>query len=318
MLTYIFLIAGFFALIKGADLLIVGGSSLARRFGISSLVIGLTIIAFGTSAPELLVNVFASLSGSTEIAIGNVIGSNIANVLLALGLTAAFFPLVIQKSTVWKEIPFAFLASGLLVVMGSDALIDKSATSVISTIDGIVFLSFFIIFIYYSFGVVKSSFLAEQDIKPELYSLHHSIFKVFAGISGLMLGGKIVVDSAEIIAKSWGVTDAVIGLTVVAIGTSLPEIVTSVVAAYRKQADIAVGNIVGSSIFNVFLVLGISSVIKPLPFTSGLLTDGLIALFAMFLLFAFMFIGERHVLNRWQGISFVVLYVFYITSLFIL
>lgn len=317
MLTYILLIAGFFALIKGADLLIAGGSSLARRFGVSSLVIGLTIIAFGTSAPELLVNVFASLSGNTEIAIGNVVGSNIANVLLALGLTAAFFPLVIQKSTVWKEIPFAFLASGLLVIVGSDTLIDKAAISAISAIDGIVFLSFFIIFIYYSFGAIKSSFLAEQDIKPELYSLPHSIFKVVAGISGLMLGGKIVVDSAEIIARSWGVTDAVIGLTVVAIGTSLPEIVTSVVAAYRKQADIAVGNIVGSSIFNVFFVLGISSIVKPLPFTSGLFVDGLIALFAMFLLFIFMFIGERHVLNRWQGISFVALYVFYISSLFI-
>ncbi len=309
--TYLLLALGFIFLIKGADFLVDGASSIAKRFGISSLVIGLTIVAFGTSAPELVVNIFASLQGNVDIAIGNIIGSNIANILLILGASAVIFPLAVKKGTTWKEIPLSLLAVVVLALLVNDQFIDGSLPSGLTRIDGFVLLSFFIIFLYYTFGISKVSGDENQtDVKER--SLSMSICMIIAGFFGLTLGGKWIVDSAVTIASNLGISQAVIGLTVVAIGTSLPELATSAIAAYRKNTDIAVGNIVGSNIFNVFWILGISAVINPLPFSPLLMRDVMVVIGATLLLFIFMFVGKKHVLERWQGALFVVAYFAYI------
>ena len=314
MITYVLFFVGFVALIKGADFLVDGASSLAARFGVSALVIGLTIVAFGTSAPELMVNLLASYNGNTDIAIGNILGSNIANILLILGVSAIIYPLAVGKGTVWKEIPFALLAVIAVGFMANDVLLDGATNSAITRIDGLLLLSFFIIFLYYIFGIAKQSGGSDTE-EPVQYSYGKSFLFVFLGLIGLGIGGKWIVDGAVTFATSLGVSEALIGLTIVAIGTSLPELATSAVAAYRKNVDIAVGNIVGSNIFNVFWILGVSAVIAPLPFAPALQTDMLMTLFATILLFLALFVGKRHMIERWQGAAFVLLYVVYIVYL---
>ena len=315
--TSILFFVGFAALIKGAGLLVDGASSLARRLGVSALVIGLTIVAFGTSAPELIVNIFASIQGNTDIAIGNILGSNIANILLILGISAAIYPLAVKKGTVWKEIPLAFLAVIVLAFMANDVLIDRGASSALTRIDGLILLSFFIIFLYYVFGISKAEPSDTVEIKPRARSLLRSYLMIGGGLVGLVVGGKWIVDGATVIATSFGMSEALIGLTVVAVGTSLPELATSAVAAYKKDVDIAVGNIVGSNIFNIFWILGVSAIIHPLSFSQALMGDVLMTVVATFLLFATMFIGKRHILERWQGVSFIALYVAYIVYIVI-
>src|SRR3989344_1146085 len=314
MLPYIFMVAGFGLLIKGADFLVDGASSIAKKFGISALVIGLTIVAFGTSAPELIVNIFASIQGNTDIAIGNILGSNIANILLILGISAMIFPLAVGKGTVWKEIPLGLLAIIVVAIMANDKLIDGGAFSGLTRIDGFILISFFIVFLYYTFGISKTE---GAEVPKESNSIHtYSFFRsgvmVVVGLTGLTLGGKWIVDSAVIIAEQIGLSQAVIGLTIVAIGTSLPELATSAIAAYKKNTDIAVGNIVGSNIFNIFWILGISAIINPLPFPSILMRDVIMTIIATLLLFVILFIGKRHVIERWQGASFVVIYIIYL------
>lgn len=315
MSVYILFFVGFALLIKGADLLVDGASSVANRMGVSALVVGLTIVAFGTSAPELVVNILASIQGNTDIAIGNIAGSNIVNILLILGIASVIYPLAVQRGTVWKEIPFALLAIVVVTVMASDAFIDGSASSVLSRIDGLVLISFFVIFLYYIFGVAKES--ANQSVSEEVkrYTWTKSTLMVVGGIAGLVLGGKWIVDGAVSFASSLGVSEALIGLTIVAIGTSLPELATSAVAAYRKNVDIAVGNVVGSNIFNVFWILGVSAVIQPLPLSPVFTTDLLVTIFATVLLFLALFVGRRHILERWQGVVMIGLYIVYILYL---
>ncbi|MFA4819138.1 MAG: calcium/sodium antiporter [Patescibacteria group bacterium] len=339
-LTSILFVVGFAALIKGADWLVDGASALARRLGVSALVIGLTIVAFGTSTPELIVNILASIKGNTDIAIGNILGSNIFNILFILGISAVIYPLAVKKGTVWKEIPFAFLAVIVLAFMANDALIDNSSFSALTRIDGLILISFFIIFLYYVFGISKAepadavdhvrSNPAElganvqvhrtsngAETMPHTHSLSRSCLMIGSGLVGLVIGGKWIVDGAVVIATGLGVSEALIGLTVVAMGTSLPELATSAVAAYKKDVDIAVGNIVGSNIFNIFWILGVSAIIRPLPFSPILASDIFMTVLATSLLFAVMFIGKRHILERWQGICFIALYVGYVASLII-
>jgi cation:H+ antiporter len=293
--------------------LVVGASALAGRLGISALVIGLTIVAFGTSAPELVVNLLASLSGNTDLAIGNVVGSNIANILLILGLSATVYPLAVKSTTLWKEIPFALLAVVMLFLLANDAMIDGEAASVLTRIDGLVLIGFFIIFLYYIIGLAKSGSSEVEDV-PDM-SISKASFYTVLGIAGLVIGGKWIVDGAIAIASSLGVSETLIGLTVVAIGTSLPEMATSVVAAYKKNVDIAIGNVVGSNIFNVFWILGISSFINPLPFSPALNFDLTVTIGVTLVLFLTLFIGRRHQIERWQGVTFVVIYVMYIIFL---
>jgi cation:H+ antiporter len=315
MLTYILFIAGFFLLIKGASLLVDGSASIAKKLKISSIVIGLTIVAFGTSAPEFIVNIFASINGNTDIAIGNILGSNIANVLLILGVASIIYPLSTQKNTVWKEIPMSLLAALILGVLVNDIRIDNGVFSGLTRIDGIVLLSFFIIFLYYSFGIAKTS--NEKSSTDEIKDLSYlkSFLYILLGLVGLILGGKWIVDGAVKIATIFNISQSLIGLTVVAIGTSLPELATSAIAAYKKQPDIAIGNVVGSNIFNIFWILGFSSIIKPLPFSPSSDIDIIMTIFTSLLLFIIMFIGKKHVIQKWQGVLMILLYIIYLILL---
>ena len=315
MLLYILLVIGFILLIKGANFLVDGASSIGKRLNISELVIGLTVVAFGTSTPELFVNIFASIKGNTDIAIGNVLGSNIANIFLILGISALIFPLAVGKGTVWKEIPLSLLAALLLGAMASDRLIDKSDTSALTRIDGLVFLAFFIIFMYYSFGIAKRIDGIDSHLPQKQHGLLKSLLLIVGGLVGLVVGGNLIVSGAVHIASSLGVSQSLIGLTIVAVGTSLPELATSAVAAYKRNVEIAVGNVIGSNIFNIFFVLGLSSIIKPLPFHPSSNVDIGTVILASLLLFLWMFTGKRRSIDRWEGIIFLVLYVGYITFL---
>jgi cation:H+ antiporter len=314
MLTYILFVVGFYILIKGADLLVDGSSSIARKLNISNIVIGLTIVAFGTSAPEFIVNIFASAKGNTEIAIGNILGSNIANILLILGIASIIYPISAKKNTVLKEIPFSLLAALLVAITANDVLIDGNPASVITRIDGLVFIGFFIIFLYYTISITKSdSDINETPIKE--LSTAKSTAYILIGLTGLVLGGKWIVDGAVTIAESLNISQSLIGLTVVAVGTSLPELATSAVAAYKKQSDIAIGNVVGSNIFNVFWILGASAIIRPLPFNMDSNVDIFVNILASVILFFAMYVGKKHVLERWQGVLLVLFYVGYIAFL---
>lgn len=315
MLTIILLIVGFLLLIKGADFLVEGASSIGRRLRISDLVIGLTVVAFGTSSPELFVNLIASIKGQAGIAIGNIVGSNIANILLILGVSSIIFPLTVGKGTVWKEIPLSLLAALLLGVLANDQLIDKLGFSQLTRIDGLVFLSFFIIFMYYSISIAGEIQGMSEHVPSKEHGLTRSILSIAGGLVALLLGGKWIVDGAVYIASALGVRQSLVGLTIVAVGTSLPELATSAVAAHKRNVEIAVGNVVGSCIFNVFFVLGISSVIKPIPFDTKNDVDLAVMVLANLLLFAYMFTGKKRLLDRWEGSMFVVLYAGYIAFL---
>ncbi|MBU0707334.1 calcium/sodium antiporter [Patescibacteria group bacterium] len=314
MLVYLLFIIGFVILLKGADWLVEGASSVAKRFGISGIVIGLTIVSFGTSAPELLVNVIASIQGNNELAIGNILGSNLSNIFLILGIAAIIYPLKLTSNTTWKEIPLSLLAVVVFSLMVNDRLVDGNDFSVLGRIDGFVLLAFFVIFIYYTFGIGKVQ--GEKQDHHKEYPSWKAVLMMLGGMIGLALGGKWVVDGAMAIAEKFGMSEAFIGLTIVAIGTSLPELATSVVAAMKKKVDIAVGNVVGSNIFNILWILGLSAVIKPLYFSVSLNFDIMMVTFSTFLLFLFMFVGKKRILERWQGISFVAIYVLYIAFLF--
>jgi cation:H+ antiporter len=310
------LIVGFLLLIKGADYLVTGSVSLAKKYRISNLVIGLTIVGFGTSAPELAVNLTSAFSGSTDLAIGNIIGSNIANVFLILGICAIIYPLTVKRNTVWKEIPLSLLAAVITAVLANDIFFDTqvgSTFNVISRIDGLVLLSFFIIFMYYIFGIAK-----ESDANEEIERVHLPKYKIglyiAGGLAALVLGGKWIVGSAVFIASALGISESIIGLTIVAVGTSLPELAASAVAAYRKHSDIAVGNIVGSNIFNIFWILGLSAVISPLPLQHDAFIDLEFLVFSSLLLFVFLFIGEKEKIERRQGVLFLLIYAFYIST----
>lgn len=314
-LAILILLFGFVILIKGADWLVDGASIVAKKLKISDLVIGLTVVAFGTSAPELVVSVFSSIGGNSDIAVANVVGSNIANIFLILGLSAIIFPLVVTKGTVWKEIPLSLLAISLVGIMASDFLIDGLPFSALTRIDGLILLSFFVIFMYYTFGLSQDNFDQNEISEKSNKNLLVAFSMIVGGLIGLVVGGKLVVDNAVMIAQSLGVSASLIGLTIVAVGTSLPELVTSIVAVYKKNCDIAVGNAVGSNIFNVFLVLGLSAFINPLTIAENGLIDIAMGILASLLLFIFMFVGKKRILQRWQGSLFVIMYVIYIVYL---
>ena len=327
LLDIIFIIFGLAILVLGAEGLVRGASSLAAKFRISPLVIGLTVVSFGTSAPELTVNIVSALQGSPDLAVANVVGSNIVNILLILGVCAIIVPLTVKSSTVWKEIPLALLGVVLIGIMANDRLFDGVPFTALTRTDGIALLALMAIFMYYIFGMAKSdrekaaeakidtSLNEDEDTKIKQYGVLLSIGLTIGGLAALVFGGRLLVTGAIDIAKAAGISEALIGLTIVAIGTSLPELATSVVAALRKQADIAIGNVVGSNIFNVFFVLGTTSVILPLPISAALNFDILVSIIATGLLFLFMFVGRKHKLMRWEGIVFLLLYAAYLAYL---
>lgn len=311
-ITYLLFLIGFPLLIKGADFLVDGASAIAKKYGLSPFVIGITIVAFGTSMPELLVNLFSSAQGASELAIGNVIGSNISNILLVLGVAAFIFPLTLEKGTVWKAIPLSLLAVVMILIMANDTLLEGRNFSELSRIDGLVLIGFFIIFLYYTFGIGR---ISGEDNRVESMTMTRAVIYVILGLIGLFIGGKWLVDGAIFIAEQLGISQSLIGLTIVAVGTSLPELAASVVAALKQKADIAVGNIVGSNIFNIFWVLAVSATVRPLRFSADLNFDIIILIAASVLLFMFMFVGKKRILEKWQGFSFVIFYIIYIIYL---
>ncbi len=315
-MTLFLLVGGFLLLTIGASILVDGAASVAKRYGISNLVIGLTVVAFGTSSPEMVVNVVSALRGTTDIAIGNVLGSNIFNILAILGLSALIRRLPVQESTIRGEIPLSLVAALLLFPLGAPYLslpLDGSDPSALGRIDGIILLLFFAYFLRYTFKNARTG--TESDGSVKLFSLPVSVAMIVAGLAMLVFGGKFLVDGAVIVARHFGIAERVIGLTIVAAGTSLPELATSMVAAYKKNADIAVGNIVGSNIFNIFLILGISAVIRPLPFSTGTTVDLSVTALCSMLLFVLVYRRTDRRLGRRDGALLVAFYVAYVSYL---
>lgn len=310
-LAFLLLLVGLALLVAGAEFLVRGASSISKRMGVPALVIGLTIVAFGTSAPELVVNLMSAIQGSSGLALGNIIGSNIANIFLILGVCALIRDLKVQSSTTWKEIPFAVLAIAVVLVCANDVLLDGYAINALTRTDGLLLLGFFAIFLYYTVLLFKRGGVAEESDEIKQYGVAPSLLMIVGGLAGLFFGGQLLVEQATILAKMAGLSDLMIGLTVVAIGTSLPELATSAIATKRGQSDIAIGNIVGSNIFNVFWILGVTSIISPVIIGYGSNVDLLVALGASLLLFVAMFLGKRHSLEKWQGALFLVIYVVY-------
>lgn len=314
MLYFLLLIAGFAPLIYGANILVDSASSLAKRYNIPNIGIGLTIVAFGTSAPELVVNVLSAAKGSTDLALGNIVGSNIFNIAAILGISAIIFPVASKSNTTWIEIPLALLAALLVFVLCNDMLIDKTQSSFIGRIDGIVLLMFFIIFLAYNYQMIhKGNFSGELTVKQ--MSVGKSIWLIIAGLALLVIGGQLIVRSATHVASMWGMSERLIGLTIVSVGTSLPELATSIVAATKKNTDIAIGNIVGSNIFNVFFILGLTAIVRPVPFQQAAQIDLLMNITLSFLLFIFIFTGKGRRIGRIEGVLFVCIYVAYLLYL---
>lgn len=310
------LLIGFIPLVKGADWLVDGGSALAARFNIPVMVIGLTVVAFGTSMPELIVNLFAASTGSADIGLGNIIGSNIFNLLAILGLSAVIKPITVKSNTTWVEIPLVLVAALVVGILANDMLFSGASLgqsvlqSMLSPGDGLILLLFFAIFIGYTIRLtLKGDF--EDDFEIRDWGKLKSSLYIVAGIAMLVLGGKIIVEAAIQLARSFGITERVIGLTVISIGTSLPELATSVVAAKKGNSDIAIGNIVGSNIFNVLFILGLTSTLMPIPLNPASNLDILVNIGATLLLILFVFLPRKHTINRPEGAIFLGLYVAY-------
>jgi cation:H+ antiporter len=315
MLLEIFtLIGGFVALIIGADKLVEGASSLAAKLGVSDIVIGLTIVAFGTSAPELVVNVYAALNKSTDMILGNVVGSNLFNTLAILGICSLIYPLKVKKSTTWLEIPLALLAALAVLITANDLLLDGTP-NYISRTDGYLLMLFFAIFLVYNIIIARKGKTKEAEVPIEPMPYWKAGLFVLLGMAGLVVGGKLIVSSAVAIAQAFALSERIIGLTIVSIGTSLPELATSLAAVRKRNVDIAIGNVVGSNIFNIFWILGLSTIIYPVKVNPAANIDIVLNIVASFLLFIFIFTGRGRQLERWEGAILVAMYVAYTSYL---
>lgn len=312
-MTILLLILGFVALIVGADKLVEGASSIAKNFNIPNIVIGLTVVAFGTSAPELVVNSISSFNGHTDLVMGNVLGSNIFNVAAILGVSAIFKPLVVKRNTTWLEIPFNFLIISVLFVLAADIWFN-TGENIVSRGDGIILLCFFIIFLIYNIELALKGSDDFDEIEDSLSNGKALLFFVI-GLIGLVIGGKLIVDNAVELALSFGISERVVGLTVVSIGTSLPELAASIVAVRKGKVDLAVGNVIGSNIFNLCLVLGTSAVINDIPVPENSNFDIYFNIVLGFVLFSFVFVGKRRRINRPEGIILALIYIAYTVHL---
>jgi len=310
MIIYIVLIAiGFALLIGGADLLVRGSSSLALKLKVPDLVIGLTVVAFGTSTPELVVNLVSAFRGTADIAFGNVIGSNLFNLLGILGICALVAPLQVKTNTTWREIPFALLTSFILLILVNDSHFTPGAKDVLTWGDGLVLLGFFAIFLVYTHNLSKQG--ADSETSTKLYPLLLSLGFILGGLAGLILGGNLVVTYAVKLARHFGISESIIGMTVVAIGTSLPELSTSLIATLKNKPDIAVGNVIGSNIFNLLFIMGVTSLFSPLNYAKVFNPGQFVMIGSTFLLFIMMFNPKRHRIDRWEGAILVTVYVLY-------
>ncbi len=315
-LNIVLLIVGFVLLIKGADIFVDGASSIAQNLKIPKMVIGLTIVAFGTSAPELAVSIKACLSGSSDIVLGNVVGSNILNILLILGVSSLFSSMKVKDDTVKKEIPFTILFSTLLMVISIDNMFDKNITNVITRTDGIIIMLFFSIFIYYLVTVMKHDKKKKKKKEKPKYNIFYSILFTILGLCGVIIGSNFVVDNAILIAKAFKVSEKMISLTVIAFGTSLPELVTSIQAARKHENDIAIGNIIGSNIFNIGIVIGIPAfLISNINVGKFNYIDMITMIISAFLLFALTY--KRRKIDKSEGIIMILMFLIYYTYVII-
>lgn len=312
LVPYILLILGFSLLILGANGLVNGATGLARKYGISDLTIGLTIVAFGTSAPELVVSSIAAIDGHQDIIMGNVIGSNIFNLFVILGLSGLITPLVVQHSTVWKEIPFSLLAVVFLYFLSNDLFFSSEGAKALTLMDGIILLSLFGLFLIYLKKQLKNDKPDKSKNSTEAPPIKIWLL-IILGLAGLILGGSLVVNNAIGLARHYEVSEKIIALTIVAAGTSLPELATSIVAAFKKNSDIAVGNIIGSNVFNIFLILGISLIIKPFNFNQSFNLDMFFLGLGTIFLFTAMFSGRKRKLDRWEAALLLAAYFIYLT-----
>ncbi len=311
-------IIGFVLLLKGADFLVTGASSFAKKFNVSELAIGLTIVAMGTSAPELVVNLVSSSQGYDDVVFGNIIGSNIFNLFFILAICAIIKPIVVQSESVWKEIPFAMVLVLLFFVLANDSLIFGSAINELNRVDGIILLTLFFAFLAYVYFTIKNK--KEELSTPDtskVYSNWITLLMVLGGLAGLIIGGKLVVDNAVIIARSFNISEKLIGLTIIAAGTSLPELAASAVAAFKGKSDIAIGNIIGSNIFNLTFILGFNSTLTPLTYSTGFNFDVYVLMGGSVALFLFMFTLKKKKLDRREAFLFLLAFVAYMTYIII-
>lgn len=316
-LEYILLIIGFVLLIKGADYFVEGASNIAVKLNVSPLLVGLTIVALGTSSPEATVAILAALEGSPGVVLGNVIGSNIVNITVVIGLTALIAPLTVQSETVRKEIPFAMLAAIVLMILMADVALQGAGANIINRGDGIIILLFFSVFLYYVFEMARknrSSTVEKVDADTGESWLKNILFTI-GGLIAIIIGGEMVVSSATEIALSLGMSEALVGLTIVAIGTSLPEIMTSVTAALKGKGDMAIGNVVGSNIFNIFFVTGTASTVAPIAAESKLFFDGwvMVGLTVLLLIFS----RTHFKIGRREGAVLLLAYITYLVYIII-
>ena len=307
------IVVGFVALVKGADWLVDGASAIAKRFGISDLVIGLTVVAFGTSMPEFVVNMVSVAEGSTDLALTNILGSNIINTFVILGLTALVYPVVSQKRSRDFDIPFSIIAGFCVLVFVAIQLPWGESERGIGRIGGIFLLAFFCVFLYNTFRHASDHPDEAEPGAIKEIPLRRAIALILGGFVGLVVGGELIVKSAVDIATRMGVSEAIIGLTIVALGTSLPELATSVIAATKHNSDIALGNVVGSNIFNVFFVLGTSAVIRPLPDYQGIELDAVMVATGSILVWLFVKSNKEREIKRWGGAVLLLVYAGYLT-----
>lgn len=316
-MNYVLLIVGLVLILGGANYLTDGAAAIARKFGLSDLIVGLTIVAFGTSAPELTISVMSTVDGNTGMAIGNVVGSNIFNTLLIIGAVALARPIHIGKGIMVNEIPLVILASVALLAMDCSPWLDGNPAE-ISRVNGILLLLFFVIFMRYVFAQAGESKHEQPgkpaDSKPQP-KMWLSAIMVVGGLAALIYGGDLFVNKASAIARSWGVSDAIIGLTIVAAGTSLPELATSLVAAVKGNSGIAVGNVIGSNIFNIFLVLGCAAAVRPLPFGGISMLDLGVLTGSALLFWFFGWFFKTRTITRIEGAIMALCYILYITFL---
>lgn len=309
-MTYLILALGLAALIKGADYFVEGTSGIAKLLRIPPLLIGLTIVAFGTSSPEAAVSIKAAMDGNNGIALGNVVGSNIFNITLIIGITALISPLQVERETVKKEIPFTLLSSILLFILVLDVPLQGFAINTVTRADGLVMMSFFAIFLYYIFEVAKHSRdKVQEEPGPTSMSMGKNILYTIGGLVAIIWGGDLVVKSSISIALAFGLSETLVGLTIVAVGTSLPELITSVTAALKKHSEIAVGNIVGSNIFNILFILGVSSLISSISVETKIFTD--LGFMIFFTIILFIFSRTHHRISRLEGTILAISYVAY-------
>ncbi len=312
-MVYLLFVIGLYLLVKSADLIIDSSSSMAKKLGVSSLIIGLTVVAFGTSLPELVVNVIAAFEGAAEVSFGNIVGSNIANILLILGITALITSIKVKSSTVWKEIPFALLSAFVFFVLTTKIFF--GGDNFFRWNDGLILLTLFVMFIYYVFRMAKkdrSKIKLIEEVEDSNWKIG---MMLLLGLAGIYFGGKWVVEGAVFIAGQFGLSEYLISATIVAFGTSLPELVVCVVAALKNNIDLAVGNIIGSNIFNILWVFGVIPFIGPIMIPGFIGFDIAIMFLATLLLFIFMFLGKKGEISKTEGIVFLIFYILYIAFL---